>query len=72
MFFPQACLVGFQNSGCEHKVNHSKEILDPPGPRTIRARYVPAKFLCACAVFERRCLKFAGQNVNFKNKHHNN
>ena len=38
MFFPQACLVGYQNSGCEHKGDHSKEILDPPGHLLIRAR----------------------------------
>ena len=65
MFFPQACLVGYQNSGCEHKGDHSKEIPDPTGPVFIRAWSVLAKFLCAGAVFERRCFKFAGQNVNF-------
>ena len=37
IFFPQACLVGFQNSGCEHKGNHSEEIPDLPGPVPIRA-----------------------------------
>ena len=31
MFFPQACLVGYQNSACEHKGDHSKEIPDPTG-----------------------------------------
>ena len=41
-FFPQACLVGYQNSGCEHKGNHSKEIPDPTGPQTI----VPGP--CSC------------------------
>ena len=35
MFFPQACLVGYQNSGCEHKGDHSKEIPDPTGPMPI-------------------------------------
>ena len=38
MFFPQACLVGYQNSGCEHNGNHSKEITDPPGDLLIRAQ----------------------------------
>ena len=67
MFFPQACLVGYQNSACEHKGNHSKEIPDPHGPWAIRARSAAAIFLCACVVFERRCLKFTGQNYNFSN-----
>ena len=65
MCIPQACLVGYQNSACEHKGDHSKEILDPTGHVLIRARSVLAKFLCAGAVFEHRCFKFAGQNVNF-------
>ena len=43
MFFPQACLVGYQNSGCEHKGDHSKEIPDPTGPMLIRARSVLAE-----------------------------
>ena len=49
MFFPQACLVGYQNSACEHKGNHSKEILDPTGPRIIRAR---SKWLRPKEVFQ--------------------
>ena len=33
-FSHKLCLVGFRNSGCEHKGSHSREIPDPPGPWT--------------------------------------
>ena len=33
-FSHKPCLVGFRNSGCEHKGSHSREIPDPPGPNT--------------------------------------
>ena len=46
MFFPQACLVGFQNSGCEHKGDHSKEILDPTSHLLIPAW---SKWLWRCS-----------------------
>ena len=31
-FSHKLCLVGFRNSGCEHKGSHSREIPKPPGP----------------------------------------
>ena len=58
MFFPQACLVGYQNSACEHKGDHSKEIPDPPGPKTILPGPCPLSF-CAQA----RCLSVGASNL---------
>ena len=58
------CLVGFRNSGCEHKGSHSREIPDPPGPdteyTTIRARSVPDP--CLPALLFRQILE---TNRNF-------
>ena len=61
MFFPQACLVGYQNSGCEHKGNHSKEIPDPTGLMPIPARSSgcdPKRF--SKYQWLRRCSKSSG------------
>ena len=58
MFFPQACLVGYQNSGCEHKGDHSKEIPGPTGPETVLPGPRPLSF-CAQA----RCLSVGASNL---------
>ena len=50
--------MGFQNSGCDHKGNHSKEISDPPGPVTVVPGPCPLSF-CAHA----RCLSVGASNL---------
>ena len=62
MFFPQACLVGFQNSACEHKGDHSKEIPDPTGPVLIRAWSMLGPCLLSFCE-QARCLSVGASNL---------
>ena len=68
MFFShKPCLVGFRNSGCEHKGCHSREIPGPPGPSDdpcpIRAQSVPDP--CLPAFLFRQILEQSNYSQSF-------